>query len=1408
MNIYHSLCGELLTAENFNKTLPEIPICTRSLIQLIPGCFLTIFLPIYVIYAVKHHKTKSNRITTHSFIFKWIFTVFAIISHVSISMHDIYLYNYDFKQFVEWPTIVYLAHATSIIAQSMNIARIVTNSILFLMHFGLLVASCISEPKYFEPIEGKCPEIWASFFSKITYHWLNGPLWLGVKRTITENDLWELPPNHQSYQLYQNFKKPWYKHLKLIFLNAKESESAELAVDIEPPTNIDQNSHTYATEATPLIRNKPKVKPKTVSLFTILFKNYGKMYLFMLSLKFVSDITLVLSPILQSYFIHFNEDDDVHLWKRYGIAFLFFPVTFIGSLALHYMFSVSTKLSVNIYSCMCSAIYDKSLKISNTVDKDVGKISNLMSIDAKDFQDTITYSWVFFSAPFQLIIASYMLWRTVGVSTFFGITVVFIALPINMVIMKKLRYHQTEIMGIRDERIKFISQVMDGIRILKLYSWEMAMGEKITAIRKRELYHLTWMNYLNAAITFVWNFAPNGIVLSIYIGYVFLNGTINPEVVFVTLTLINILKFPITMLPMIIAFGLRTVTSFKRLNSFFAIKERDATYIKDFNSEEYAVKINNGSFGWNKNNSVLKDLNISFKKGNVTAIVGKVASGKSTLIQSILGETLCNNGSIDIDGRISYCAQTAWLQNMSIRDNILFGSEYNSRRYKKIISACSLEPDFNALVDGDQTEIGEKGVNISGGQKQRIALARSIYSNDDIYIFDDILSAVDAHVGKHIFDNILSINGILKNKTRIFVTNGMSYLSDVDSIIVMGDNGKVACKGNISDLECEGSEFLEFNQRKVSDTETSHIPAVLVNKETLKEGDVKMSVYTNYFKEIGIFTLLSTLLCYIISNLFLIGSSIYLQIWTSDTNARANSIGAKMGWYSGMMGGQAIFLAIYAASIAMAFVKGSRGLHVRMLHAVLRSPVSFFNSTPTGRLINRFTKDMTAVDIVMPGQLKGFIGTLFGVIGSFFILVYSNYVILIVIIPLCIVYYTIQRLYIRTSRQLKRIESVTRSPIFTKFSETLNGILTIRAFKLQHEFINDLFKAINKNNIFYYCNNQMNRWLAIRLDLIGNSLLLTSCIFAVYFQLNSALCGLLITYCLTITGAMGWMVRMKSDLESNSVSIERIIEYMQLEDEGQYYHNHEEMNLRNWPSMGKIVFQNYTMSYRPDLPVALNNVSITINPNEKIGIVGRTGSGKTTLAMSLFRIDNPTSGSIIIDDVDISIIGLHELRYSISIIPQDPFVFSLSIRENLDPNFVFTDQDIWEALGHCHLKQYIESLEEGLNYNCGENGSNFSVGQRQLLCLGRALLRKCKIIVLDEATASIDPMTDTLIQKAIKENFNNCTIITIAHRINTILDYDRILVMDSGKVAEYDTVQNLRHKKGIFFNLLKDANLD
>ncbi|OAF64800.1 hypothetical protein A3Q56_07494, partial [Intoshia linei] len=893
-----------------------------------------------------------------------------------------------------------------------------------------------------------------------------------------------------------------------------------------------------------------------------------------------------------------------------------------------------------------------SLKISNNSEKNIGLISNLMSIDARDFQETISYSWVFFSAPFQLIITSYMLWKTVGISTLFGLIVIFSVIPINMMIMKKLTHHQTQIMNIRDERIKFISQVLDGVKILKLYSWETVMGDKISKIRKKELYQLKCINRLYAAVTFLWNVAPNAILLAIYVGYVYLNNTINAKVVFVTLTLINILKFPIGMLPMITAFGLRTFTSFKRLNKFFATEERDARYVKKMQSDENAVIIKDGYFGWNQNNSFLKEMNITFKKSQLVAIVGKVGSGKSTFIQAILGETLCHNGTIDIDGRISYCAQIAWLQNMTIRDNILFGSQYNAIRYKRVISACCLEPDLNDLIDGDATEIGEKGVNISGGQKQRIALARSIYRNDDIYIFDDILSAVDAHVGKHIFDNVLSKNGLLNKKTRIFVTNVMSYLPKVDYIIVIGNNGRVTFKGNNGDLErkkCEFSDYFENlqkekilnvfyeeeiecdseklfdihskspNSRKsfkhtssvrgdseikqmesnAFETENDGKATVLINKEIIKEGNIEMYVYMNYFKEIGLIRIFLTLFVFIVSNCFLIGSSIYLQKWTSNKNSRDDYIYTKMGWYASMIAGQALFLGIYVYFIGVLFVKGAHGLHFKMLQAILRSPVSFFNFTPIGRIINRFTKDMTTVDVLMPIQLKRFILTLFGAFVSFIILIYSNYWILIIMIPLLLIYYMIQILYIRTSRQLKRIESNSRSPIFSQFAETLSGVLTIRAFKIQKRFIDELFECINKNNVFYYAYNLLNRWLSIRLDLIGNCLLFLTCIFAVYFQLNSALCGLIITYCLTISGSMRWMVRMKSDLESNSVSIERIIEYINLKGESNFSNVNQGVDIRGWPHKGKIIFNNYTMCYRSDLPLALNNISITINPNEK-----------------------------------------------------------------------------------------------------------------------------------------------------------------------------------------------------------------
>ncbi|KAG0203518.1 hypothetical protein BGX28_004238 [Mortierella sp. GBA30] len=862
---------------------------------------------------------------------------------------------------------------------------------------------------------------------------------------------------------------------------------------------------------------------------------------------------------------------------------------------------------------------------------------------------------------------------------------------------------------------------------------------------------------------------------------------------------------------------------------------------------------------------VLHNVSFTIKRRSLTAVVGRVGQGKSSLAGALLGEMHKYSGSVVAYGSLAYVAQSAWILNDTVRNNILFGREYDKERYLQVIKACALIPDFKMLIHGDQTLIGEKGINISGGQRQRISIARAVYANADVYIFDDPLSAVDAHVDRHIFEE--AINQILSDKTRILITNGIHHLQDVDQIIVVRQ-GRIAQDGSYDELiqDIEGDLFrlvaesnltlggakdkedLEDMSGNTSSTEkeeevvevpskkegahsdgTSKHPIICpskssqhvhdddfdldeqqdVDEEVTKEGRVGWEVYKYYIQCAGPFGCAVYLFINIVFIVIQFYFQLWLQQWGSDNERAVPShslsywILTSLGWTLGSM---VMLGCIYCISYLVLARRTSKVLHTGMLKPLVRSPMSFFDITSSGKIINRFSQDISAVDLDLPNKVVGlFFGILF-VLQQFAFAIAATPYCLILLVPLCICYYYLAGYYLVSSRELKRLDSAARSPMYAHFGETLNGLTTIRSFCEGERFRLQATKMLDQSQQVYYLTNLTQLWLQLMLEFLSVIVLGFVALMAV-LQRNSAsagLFGIVLSQIGTLTGMTTVMMTAYCQLEISIVSVERIREYSQLPSEARDVIPDSNMD-ESWPQQGKIEFQNYSTRYREGNDLVLKNLDLTIHAGERIGIVGRTGAGKSSVTMALFRIIEAAEGKIVIDGIDISTLGLHQLRSSVAIIPQEPFLFGGTIRLNLDPFGEWQDADIWAALESASLKDYVSSLPEGLNAMVENGGDSLSLGQRQLMSLARAMLNKhIQILCLDEATAAIDVETDNAIQLALRKSFQNCTVLTIAHRINTIMDSDRIIVLDHGRVAELDPPQVLLNDPdSIFYSLVK-----
>ncbi|GAB0099313.1 multidrug resistance-associated protein 1 [Sergentomyia squamirostris] len=1329
----------------------------------------------------------------------------------------------------------------------------------------------------YEKDEKPCPELSASFLSRMFFAWFDPLAWRGFRKPLENEDLWNMKPEDTAGEVMPLFAKYWNKTL------AKTAEKNRPT----PP------KATFSKDSASVSFTKPKAK-KTASILPAIIKAFGPTFLFGAMLKFIQDILTFVSPQVLRLLINFvgssgSENPDEN-WKGIFYALLLFIVASTQTLFLAQYFNRMFFVGLRIRTALISAIYRKALIMSNSARKEstVGEIVNLMAVDAQRFMDLTAYINMIWSAPLQIALALYFLWDILGPSVLAGLAVMIILIPVNSVIANKVKTLQIRQMKNKDERVKLMNEVLSGIKVLKLYAWEPSFEQQVLQIREKEVQVLKEQAYLNAGTSFIWSCAPFLVALITFATYVLVDeaNVLDASTAFVSLSLFNILRFPLSMLPMLISNMVQTSVSVKRINKFMNSEELDPTNVQEDPKENAALIIENGQFSWGGDETVLRDINMRVEKEKVVAVVGTVGSGKSSLVSAYLGELEKLVGRVVTNGRIAYVSQQAWIQNATLQDNILFGRDMDRKLYERVIEACALKPDIEMLPGGDQTEIGEKGINLSGGQKQRVSLARAVYNDADIYFLDDPLSAVDSHVGKHIFEQVVGRQGMLAKKTRLLVTHGITFLPDVDYIYVLKD-GEISESGAYQELMSKKGAFAEFliqhlqeitseepdkldelkqqlessvvdneelrgkleraisqRSRSESQSETGSIhdsspsrkgsdasaegnvlrrrtPGAkegntkekekLIEQEKSETGSVKWEVYKHYLRSIGMLLSITTIFLNMVFQGFSIGSNIWLARWSTDPNA-GNDTGTRdmyLGVYGALGAGQAILMLVASLIMALGCLYAARDMHILLLTNVLHWAMELFDVTPLGRIMNRFSKDVDVVDNILPQVMRAWITMFFSVLATLVVISYSTPLFVAVIVPIGLLYYFVQRFYVATSRQLKRLESVSRSPIYSHFGESITGAQTIRAYGVQERFIGESEAKVDFNQVCYFPSIIANRWLAVRLEMVGNLIILFAAMFAVLGRDNTdeGSVGLSVSYALQITQTLNWLVRMTSDVETNIVAVERIKEYAETKQEAPWELPNATVPM-NWPEVGTVEFRDFQVRYREGLELVLRGITFVVAGGEKVGIVGRTGAGKSSLTLSLFRIIESAGGSILIDGQDISKLGLHTLRSRLTIIPQDPVLFSGSLRMNLDPFNTHTDDEVWRALEHAHLRAFVKGLTAGLNHEVSEGGENLSVGQRQLVCLARALLRKTKVLILDEATAAVDLETDDLIQRTIRTEFRECTVLTIAHRLNTIMDSDKVIVLDRGHITEFSSpTALLQDRKSAFYSMAKDANL-
>ncbi|CAK5268515.1 unnamed protein product [Mycena citricolor] len=1206
----------------------------------------------------------------------------------------------------------------------------------------------------------------------------------------------------------------------------------------------------------------------------------------MLGLSLWTGSLFYLPPIFLKQIIVYLETDRQRENVRWGLLWVF---AFLLSTILLYIvtgqvwFLSTVTMQNEVKIQLSTALYAKTLirkdiaSSSAAASPDVAKdeadsddkandafsskaqIMTLMTTDVDRIARLTEHLFFVFDVPIELTVGTIFLYQLLGTSAFWGLAVALLCLPLN-----HIADAQDNLMKARDERVALMNEVLGGIRMLKFMAWERSFEKRVMKIRAREL-HYQWLNYaIQALLSGLWALAPIVITLAAFYHFAIVRGEqLTPSIAFTSIIVFYEFKYVLAAIPETLIVILQTVVSIRRVRKYLGTKE--VTKVSPLEEQPREIKLVNCTVTWPAQASMsaastprqqflLMDLNLEFPRGELTLICGKLGAGKTLLLLGLLGEAgvlagslvcprsppdaLARYAEVDgewlVEGLCGYVPQTAWLQNATIRDNILFNLPYDEARYKATLEACALTTDLQILEDGDQSEIGERGVNLSGGPKARVSLARAVYSRASILLLDDVLSAVDAHTAHHLYNSCLR-GELMRGRTLLLVSHHVQLCAPGAAYVVALDNGTVKYAGDRDTFRSSGVmgslvqsaahevdgvdgaadatksdselERTTVGQEKAAE-EKKAAPRKFLEEERRATGRVAWSVWMSYIAAAGSwwYWLLFVVL-FAVSAMAPVLENGWLGYWSSGKDQDIHGTGYFIGIYAAVFVFGLVFTVLGFFVLYYGGIHASQVLYKKLLSTVLFAQIRFHDTVPRGALLNRFGRDIEEIDSTLPtniGQTVSFflatvttLGTLSVVGGPAFIL------------PMCVVLwlsYQIAKIYGQTSRDLRRLDSVTRSPVYSMYSETIAGVSVLRAFGAGSKFLRQMLRALDTNANPSFWSLGVGYWLTIRLTSFASIFTTLIALVAVLTPgISAPLAGFAFSFSYTSTSTLLILVQSFVALEQAMVGLERVHEYSALLPEGEEFL--EPRPEPDWPAEGAIECKDLVIRYAPELPAVLKEVSFEVKPGEKVGVLGRTGSGKSTLALSLFRFVNPSEGTIIVDGVDITKIGLTDLRSRLTIIPQDPTILSGTLRSTLDVFEEYEDKDIFEALRRVHLippaddgaDSVTPDSESEINANVfknldspvSEGGDNFSTGEKQLLCMARAILKRSKVLVMDEATASVDYATDELIGKTIREEFAGSTILTIAHRLRTVIDYDRILLLDKGQVLEFDAPATL-----------------
>ncbi|KAL1513745.1 hypothetical protein ABEB36_003115 [Hypothenemus hampei] len=1290
------------------------------------------------------------------------------------------------------------------------------------------------------------PEIKANFCNRLFFCWVLPFFKTGYKKDLEVKDIYNSTSPDLSGPLGDALERNWDAEVK----KAQKTDTKK--------------------------GGKPRLK-------NAIFKTFAKSYFFYGIFIFIQSVVVrMLIPIFLAQYISFYKDPksrvkDIETGWLLGGAVV--GLSFIKVILEHYCNMGVQRIGMRVRVAACSLVYRKLLKLNQaSLGKTAaGQLVNLLSNDVIRFDMISWFLHYFWITPILFIISSVIMYSYIGLAAVPSMGAITIQAVLAQGYLSKLQGRlRARIAQLTDNRVKLMSEITAGIQVIKMYAWEKPFEKIVELARKLEIDIVQKTSHIKGFSLALMLFTERATLYIAVITYVLIHNSIEGEIVFSMAQLLNTVQLYMAIFfPLAMATWEECKVSMKRIEEFLSLEENDELVnLEDQVENAGLIRLSEATASWLPNPIVetLININIELQPGTLCCIVGPVGSGKSSLLQVFLKELPLNSGSQQVIGKVSYASQEPWLFVSSVRQNILFGMPFVKDRYKFAVQACALKRDFEQLPNGDRTLVGERGAALSGGQRARVALARAVYREADIYLLDDPLSAVDAHVAKHLFEGC--VQRYLKGKTRVLVTHQVQFLKGADLIIVM-NNGKIEKMGTFNELqeelsalskEIEQQHQVQAIEQKIEREQTPKVEdrdrglslalqsiASLASwdepeetDELLERGALKTSTYVEYYKSgSSIFTLIFLIFLFTIAQFACNAVDLFITYWTnqedlkknpkldySSTNAssiinlnnstaktpfenssmyanetNANFFGKVINLdpvtcnyiyiYSGLILASIILTTTRSTLFMTVCMKASKALHNKMFNCILKAPMKFFDTNPCGRILNRFSKDMGAVDEALPKVVLETLQIFFIMLGILGMVFYKSPWMIIPALILGTIFWYARVVYLKSGQDIKRLEGATRAPVFSHVSASLYGLPTIRAFKAQNLIVKEFDALQDQHTGTWFLFGATSESLGFYLDVISTIFLaFTTFQFLILGDetIQAGDVGLVISQTLVLTGLLQYGVRQSAEVSSTMTSVERVLQYTKLEEEGPWEPLPADRPPLDWPEKGRVTFNHAFLRYSSDSPPSIRDLNVEFMPGEKIGVVGRTGAGKSSLVATLFRLAE-VEGQVLIDAIDTGKVGLRILRSSISIIPQVPILFSATLRYNLDPFEKNSDEQLWKALDRVELKQTGVTLETVVS----EGGSNFSAGQRQLICLARAIVRNNKVLVMDEATANVDRHTDSLIQKTIREAFEQCTVITVAHRLNTIMDYDKVLVMDHGKAVEFSAPHELLENPSSYF---------